>query len=50
MGEIAVQAELFEEAFAIYRKFDLKVLAIRVLLDHLNNLERAQEYASKVRF
>jgi clathrin heavy chain len=49
VGEIAVGSGLFEEAFAIYKKFSLKVPAIRVLLDHLDNLERAFEFASKVR-
>lgn len=48
VGEIAVGAGLYEEAFAIYRKFDHKVLAIKVLLDHMDNLERATEFAAKV--
>eukprot|EP00211_Chloroparvula_japonica_P000498 CAMPEP_0119134882 /NCGR_PEP_ID=MMETSP1310-20130426/18147_1 /TAXON_ID=464262 /ORGANISM="Genus nov. species nov., Strain RCC2339" /LENGTH=1640 /DNA_ID=CAMNT_0007125725 /DNA_START=25 /DNA_END=4944 /DNA_ORIENTATION=+ len=48
VGEIAVGSELFEEAFAIYKKFDLHVPAVKVLLDNLDSLERAHEYASKV--
>lgn len=48
VGEIAVGYELFEEAFEIYRKFGLKAQAIRVLLDHLEDLDRAHEYATKM--
>ncbi|KAK9810517.1 hypothetical protein WJX72_012055 [[Myrmecia] bisecta] len=48
VGEIAVGYEMFEEAFEIYKKFNLKVQAIKVLLDHLEDLDRAHEYASKV--
>lgn len=49
VGEIAVGYEMFEEAFEIYRKFGLKTQAIRVLLDHQEDLGRALEYALKVR-
>jgi len=49
VGEIAVGYEMFEEAFEIYRKFGLKTQAIRVLLDHQEDLDRALEYALKVR-
>jgi clathrin heavy chain len=48
VGEIAVGSELFEEAFFIYKKFDLHVPAIKVLLDNLQSVERAHEYATKV--
>ncbi len=48
VGEIAVGYEMFEEAFEIYRKFGLKTQAIRVLLDHQEDLDRALEYALKV--
>mmetsp|Transcript_17485 Transcript_17485/g.52457 ORF Transcript_17485/g.52457 Transcript_17485/m.52457 type:complete len:1706 (-) Transcript_17485:516-5633(-) len=48
VGEIAVGYEMFEEAFEIYKKFELQVLAIKVLLDHVQDLDRAHEYASKV--
>ena len=33
VGEIAVGYEMFEEAFEIYRKFGLKVMAIKVSRD-----------------
>jgi hypothetical protein len=49
VGEIAVGYELYDEAFEIYKKFDLKAQAIKVLLDHTDDLNRALEYASKVR-
>lgn len=48
VGEIAVGYEMFEEAFEIYKKFGLKSQAIKVLLDHQNDLDRAFEYAGKV--
>lgn len=49
VGEIAVGYEMFEEAFEIYKKFSLKVQAIKVLLDQMDDLPRALEYANKVR-
>ena len=48
VGEIAVGSELFEEAFFIYKKFDLHVPAMKVLLENLESIERAHEYATKV--
>ncbi|EIE26635.1 clathrin heavy chain [Coccomyxa subellipsoidea C-169] len=48
VGEIAVGYEMFEEAFEIYKKFGLKTQAIKVLLDHQEDLDRALEYALKV--
>ena len=35
MGEIAVGSELYEEAFTIYKKFNLNVKAVDVLLDNI---------------
>ena len=49
VGDIAVGYVMFEEAFEIYKKFGLKSQAIRVLLDHQGDLDRAFEYAGKVR-
>ena len=49
VGEIAAGYEMFEEAFEIYKKFNLKTQAIKVLLDSMDDMERAQEYATKVR-
>ena len=48
VGEIAVGYELFEEAFEIYRKFGNKAQAVRVLLDHMEDLDRAHEFATKI--
>ena len=48
VGDIAVNAELYEEAFAIFKKFNNHVQAIKVLLDNLNSIERALEFANKV--
>ena len=46
--EALVGNELYEEAFAIFKKFDLHVDAMKVLLENLENLERGEEYANKV--
>jgi clathrin heavy chain len=48
VGEIAVGAELYEEAFAIFKKFDLNVQAVNVLLDNLRSIDRAVEFAARV--
>lgn len=48
VGEIAVGNELYEEAFAIFKKFDLHVDAMKVLLESIESLERGSEYATKV--
>ena len=45
---IAVGAELFEEAFTIYKKNNVNDMAISVLLDNLNNLDRAYEFAERL--
>ena len=44
----ACRYELFEEAFEIYKKFGLKQQAIRVVLEHMEDLDRAHEFATKV--
>jgi clathrin heavy chain len=41
------QYKLYEEAFAIYQKFDLHVDAANVLLEQLNNISRAHEFAER---
>ncbi|KAG8146272.1 putative Clathrin heavy chain protein [Naja naja] len=40
IANIAISNELYEEAFAIFRKFD-------VLIEHIGNLDRAYEFAEK---
>ena len=48
IANIAVGSELYEEAFAIYKKYDQHVNAILVLISNLDNLHRAEEYAERV--
>lgn len=48
VGEIAVGSELYEEAFAIFKKFSLNVQAANVLLDNLASIDRAVEFANRV--
>lgn len=48
VAQVAIGEELFEEAFAIHQKFEQHVLAIGVLLDHLKDFPRGEEYALKV--
>lgn len=40
--------KLYEEGLAIYKKFDLNVEAIDVLLNKIKNPARAHEFADKV--
>lgn len=40
--------QLYEEAFALYKKFDMPSEAADVLLLNLNSIERAAEFAEKV--
>ncbi|GMN23677.1 hypothetical protein TIFTF001_000226 [Ficus carica] len=48
VGEVAVEAQLYEEAFAIFKKFNLNVQAVNVLLDNIRTIERAVEFAFRV--
>ncbi|KAG4993492.1 hypothetical protein JHK86_030319 [Glycine max] len=48
VGEVAVEAQLYEEAFAIFKKFNLNVQAVNVLLDNLQTIDRAVEFAFRV--
>jgi len=48
VGDIAVGSELYEEAFAIFKKFNQHVQAVRVLIENIASMERAVEYAEKV--
>ena len=47
IATIAVTNKLYEEAFAIFRKFEVNVSAIKVLIDNVGNLDRAYEFAEK---
>ncbi|EDW07527.1 clathrin heavy chain isoform X2 [Drosophila mojavensis] len=47
IANIAISNQLYEEAFAIFKKFDVNTSAIQVLIDQVNNLERANEFAER---
>ena len=48
IATIAIDSQLFEEAFAIFKKFEVNTEAIKVLINHLKTLDRAYEYAERV--
>ncbi|KAK4489286.1 hypothetical protein RD792_005086 [Penstemon davidsonii] len=48
VGEVAVEAQLYEEAYAIFKKFNLNVQAVNVLLDNIRDINRAVEFAYRV--
>jgi clathrin heavy chain len=47
IASIAIDGQLFEEAFAIFKKFDVHIEAVKVLIEHLKTLDRAYEYAER---
>ncbi|XP_064613510.1 clathrin heavy chain 1 [Liolophura sinensis] len=47
IANIAISNELYEEAFAIFRKFEVNTSAIQVLIEHVGNLDRAYEFAER---
>ena len=47
IANIAIDNGLFEEAFTIYKKFTLNNEAVKVLLDHIKNIDRAYEFAER---
>ncbi|KAL5477697.1 hypothetical protein EMCRGX_G024525 [Ephydatia muelleri] len=47
IAKIAIESELYEEAFAIFKKFDVNTSAIEVLINHIRNLDRAYEFAER---
>ncbi|XP_022902707.1 clathrin heavy chain [Onthophagus taurus] len=47
IANIAINSHLYEEAFALYKKFDVNTSAIQVLIEQLNNLDRAYEFAER---
>jgi clathrin heavy chain len=50
IAEVACKEEfgLYEEAFTIYKKIDRHIEATNILLDKLDSVERAAEYADRV--
>ncbi|ROI64768.1 Clathrin heavy chain 1 [Anabarilius grahami] len=47
IANIAISSELYEEAFSIFKKFDVNTSAIQVLIEHIGNLDRAYEFAER---
>ncbi|CAF2828360.1 unnamed protein product [Rotaria sp. Silwood2] len=47
IANIAISNQLFEEAFSVYKKFEVNTSAIQVLIDHIKNLDRAYEFAER---
>ncbi|KAI2661969.1 Clathrin heavy chain 1 [Labeo rohita] len=47
IANIAISNELYEEAFSIFKKFDVNTSAIQVLIEHMGNLDRAYEFAER---
>ncbi|XP_058808391.1 clathrin heavy chain [Phymastichus coffea] len=47
IANIAINNELYEEAFAIFKKFDVNTSAIQVLIEQVQNLDRAYEFAER---
>lgn len=48
IAQVAVGEGLLDEAFAIHQKFEQHPQAVAVLLDHMKDFPRAEEYALKV--
>ncbi|KAK7322576.1 hypothetical protein VNO77_25963 [Canavalia gladiata] len=49
IGEMVVEAQLYEGAFSIFKKFNLNVQAVNVLLDNVHSIDRAVEFAFRVK-
>ena len=47
IANIAIQSELYEEAFAIFKKFEVNSSAVQVLIENVSNLDRAYEFAER---
>merc|ERR1719300_2267847 len=47
IANIAIGAELYEEAFAIFKKFEVNSSAVQVLIENVSNLDRAYEFAER---
>ena len=47
IANICISSDLFEEAFAVFKKFDVNTSAIEVLITHVHNLDRAYEFAER---
>ena len=48
VGDVVVESQLYKEAFTIFKKFNLNVQAVNVLLDNIRSIDRAVEFAFRV--
>ena len=48
IADICINNGLFEEAFTIYKKFEVNASAMEVLINNLKNLDRAYEFAERI--
>lgn len=48
IGSICIDNELLEEAYEVYDKFDLHSQALKVLIEDVMKLDRAEQYAEKL--
>ena len=48
IANIAIGAQLYEEAFTIFKRYEVNAKAIEVLLDYIGSLDRAYEFAEKI--
>ena len=44
IANIAISSELYEEAFAIFKKFEVNTSAIQVLIDNVKNLDTSIKF------
>ncbi|KAF9103189.1 hypothetical protein BGX27_010688 [Mortierella sp. AM989] len=47
IADHAIHNGLYEEAFIIYKKYDVHASAINVLIEHIGSIDRAYDYAEK---
>merc|ERR1719495_640543 len=47
IANIAISSQLYEEAFAIFKKFEVNASAVQVLIENVANLDRAYEFAER---
>ena len=47
IANIAIGSQLYEEAFAIFKKFEVNSSAVQVLIENVSNLDRAYEFAER---
>ncbi|KAJ1913951.1 Clathrin heavy chain [Mycoemilia scoparia] len=47
IAQICINSELYEEAFNIYKRYEVNTSAIGVLIDYISSLDRAYEFAER---